>query len=363
MSKVLVAIDGGGTSSKVAVAKVADLSSSKLPSPKSIRTFHVDSPFNVATLGPDEVPTVLRRIAKETGISFKDVAFLFCGLDGIDHPIMAQLVLEHARSVQMRRNTPIIVKNDLFVGLRAEYRPGQATGVLISGTGTNCGIESSHGRLTQVSGTAWLLGDERRSGNSLGRRALSWMMEEFQIMGVMNTIECRDVARLGKRSGSILLKLLSEKVSELYQEELKETRRRTAVPDKFRQWIDGHMYADEKLGRIRDSDRVRFAGQFARPAVEAARRGDSMAIRWALELAKQLAELLEKTARAADDTPARVALVGGMIAPRGIIQRAFRDQVRGDLRKPPVFVPYASGEQLVSKALIGAVAHHRDGGR
>jgi len=360
-TKYAIAIDGGGTKTALAWAPISAFDGHRFPE-RTIRTVTVNSPSNVSTVGPDGFAEVLRECTRAAELRLRDVGFAFFGLAGVDHPSVAEAIADQIRTAGMGTKVPLEVYNDLLVGLRAVYRRNEVAAALIAGTGSNCAVELSDGSLHKVGGTGWLLGDTLRAGSSIGRRAMQWFVEELQMKGDIDRLQVRELTARVRRNKDHLMTLIARRIQNLVSSEEGESGQ-TASSQTFMHWLYSHVYLAEGRHRVPDSTRVRLLGQFARDVVDAARRKHAEAWEMLSSVGREVGSLLLKTIQSSPEEPDHVALVGGIVANRGIVRESVERAVQKLDRRPRLHA-FPDGEELIKWALQGAHARYwveRDG--
>lgn len=161
---LFIGIDGGGTKT---LGVVTDEKGTV------ISTYAVAG-INPNGVGWDRVKEQLAILFNKMleGIPSEEVAGLFAGIAGVDHP--ANRVKMKEIIGQLLPGIPVEIDNDAITALYSGS-PNGVGAALISGTGSICIAASSSGERIRVGGWGYLIGDEG-SGYDFGRRTLTAVM-------------------------------------------------------------------------------------------------------------------------------------------------------------------------------------------
>jgi len=262
--KYVAGIDGGGTKTKLICRSLegVELYSAMLGA------------FNINGIGIDEFTLLLKEICKRLK-AVGECEALCIGSAGVSNELMIQTVGEAMRSADIK-NWRLVGDHITALYGALEGEPGIA---IIAGTGSICYGLRKDGSEARSGGWGHLIGDEG-SGYALGRDALSAVAREMD----------------GYGEKTLLTKLLIEETG-------LDTREK----------IISYVYGSDKSN----------VASLSRIVEQAAKQGDSEALRIIKKNAADISRLVVTVAKKLEFKGVEVAMLGGMLQHDTCLRKEF----------------------------------------
>lgn len=166
--KLLLVIDGGGTTTRALVAPAAD--------PQVEACARVEAgPSNFGQVGEEGLAAVMNEVIAKLPASYRQVSALMVGLSGVGRKEERQKAKGALR--RLFPDIPLLVRTDAELAYCGAFGHEPGSILIIAGTGSIAWTRLADGRFLRAGGWGALLGDEG-GGSWLGREALRLCLRE-----------------------------------------------------------------------------------------------------------------------------------------------------------------------------------------
>ncbi len=240
MPDVVVGVDGGGTSTNVAVVALDGRVLARAQGGTS----------NYQVIGAEKLAQVLRETIetalREAGADVAEVRHLVVALAGVGRPADREAVSKIVTGLGLSQHAT--VDSDAAAALAGAFAGGEGI-IVISGTGTICFGKGADGRVERSGGWGYLLGDEG-SGYWIGQQALIAALKDLDGRGPRTALRTALEKHLG-------VERIDRVIPRVYQGDLDRAGVAALAPLVFQIAAEGDPVAQsivdragEELGRL-----------------------------------------------------------------------------------------------------------------
>lgn len=304
--KYLIGLDGGGTKTKCVITNFNYEHLYKCRGGAS----------NLLIVETEKVSETILSLIKESveelKISLEDVASILIGTAGAGRTSDAQKLrddfLKYSESKGYRFNS-FYVESDARIALEGAFSGGPGI-LLIAGTGSIAFAKDKSDIVHRVGGYGRLIGDEG-SGNTIGRRGLNEVAKEFD----------------GRGAKTLMTQMLKNDFG------ISDTQQ--LVTEVYRNNFD--------------------VASFAPKVFEAAKKGDSPALKIVEHESVELISHLKTIAKKLDDKKIKLCLIGGTIAADNFYSSLLKEKIKQQMPNvviTPAENPPEIGAVIMAKTFV-----------